>query len=105
MRVVIIARPKFPVPPEQFPALHQRFVAFWEQHRADFEAAYFFAGGDGGLAILNAPDEAALHQIMLEWPFTPFSALEVRPLLDIDTALQQQSALLQQMAGGAPPTA
>jgi len=99
IRVLILARPQFPFPPEQLPALIQGFQDWWQRHGSTFEAAYFFAGGPGGFGIANVSDEAELNQVMLEWPFTPFSDIEVRPLLDVETALQQWQAAVQAMSG------
>ncbi len=100
MRVMVLAHPQFPIPPDQLPTMIQAFSDWWGRHKGTtFEAAYFFAGGGGGFGIANVADEAALHQVMLEWPFTPFSRLEVRPLVDVETALGQWQAALQAMGG------
>ncbi|MBI3965301.1 MAG: hypothetical protein HY329_06670 [Chloroflexi bacterium] len=100
MRVLMLARPQFPLPPEQMPNLIQGFKAWYERHRPSIEAGYFFAGGGGGFGIFNVPDEAALNQIMLEWPLQPFSDIEVRPLLDVETALQHWEQALQAAQAG-----
>ncbi|MBI4495032.1 MAG: hypothetical protein HY690_19840 [Chloroflexi bacterium] len=101
MRVLVTATPKFPIPPEQMPALMQGFVRWRERYRSRMEAFYFFAGGNGGGGIVTIPDEAALSQMMLEWPFSMFSDLVIQPIIDGDVALKQWQAALQAMAGGA----
>ena len=99
MRIVVITRPKFPVPPDQLPPLMQAFAAWRERYRPMMETFEFFAGGGGGFGVVNAPDEATLNQIMLEYPFTAFSDNEIRPVLDGDKALAQWQAALQALAG------
>lgn len=46
------------------------------------EAFFFYAGRDGGCGILNVTDEVELHQIVNEWPFAPFSDIDIIPLVD-----------------------
>jgi hypothetical protein len=53
------------------------------------EAFSFFAGRDGGCGILNVADEAELSRIMIEWPFSFYSDIEILPVVDGDIALQQ----------------
>ncbi len=98
MRIVVISRPRFPVPPDQLPPLVQGFAAWRERYRSMSESFEFFAGGGGGFGVVNVPDEATLNQIMMEYPLGPFSELEIRPVLDGDKALAQLLAFLQAMA-------
>ena len=98
MRIVVISRPRFPVPPDQLPALIQGFAAWRERYRSISESFEFFAGGGGGFGVVNVPDEATLNQMMIEYPFGPSSELEIRPVLDGDKALAQWQAAMQAMA-------
>jgi hypothetical protein len=100
MRILIISRPMFPFPPEQGPALMQAFAAWRERYRPVTETFEFFAGGGGGFGIVNVPDESALNQMMLEYPFVIFNEQEFRPIIDGDKALAQWQAAFQAMAGG-----
>ena len=100
MRVLVTARPKFFVPPDQFSALIQAFADWRERYRSHMEAFEFFACSAGGFALFNVPDEAALNQITIEYPFSPFADIESLPILDGDTALQQWQAAAQAMSGG-----
>ena len=100
MRVLVIAEPAFPIPPEQLGALLQGFAAWRERYRDRLESFFFFAGGGGGGGILNVEDEAALNRVMLEWPLLMFSKMQYRPILEGDEALRQWQDALQQMAGG-----
>ncbi len=100
MRVFILVEPKFFVPPDMFPDLLEGFADWRERYKDRMESFEFFAGGGGGFGVLNVADEATLNQIMVEYPFTPFSELTSRPILDGDTALNQWRQVMQQMMGG-----
>src|SRR3982750_971031 len=102
MKVLVTARPQFPIPPEQMGALTEGFVAWRERYHPKMEAFYFFAGKGGGGGVLNVADEAELNQLMLEWPFAFFSDISVEPIVDGDVALQQFQAATRAMAGGPP---
>ena len=45
MRIFVMSQPKFPVPPDQVPALIQGFAAWREKYRPVMESFDFFAGG------------------------------------------------------------
>jgi hypothetical protein len=87
MRVLVMARRRFPVPEQEMLGLFHGFAAWWNYYRANWEGAWFFAGGSEGFGVANVPDEAALHRMMIEWPLAPFLDLEVRPVLPVDEAL------------------
>ena len=99
MRMFVMAEPQFPIPPEQFPALAEGFAAWTERYRGQMELFEFFAGGGGGFGVVNVPDEKTLTQMLLEYPFAIYSELDVRPILDGDTALALWRQGMQQLAG------
>ena len=101
MRVMVIVRPRSTAPPDLLPTLFDGFADWRERHRDSMESFEFFAGGGGGFAVLNVPDEATLNQIMVEYPLLPFSEVEVRLVVDGDTALYQWRQTLQRTMGGA----
>ena len=110
MRVFVLVEPKFFIPPEMFPTLLDGFAAWRDAHRESMEAFEFFVGGGGGFGVFNVADEATLNRIMVQYPFTPFSEITTRPILDGDTALGQWREIMSEMmgagpgvAGGAPP--
>ena len=98
MRILIDVRPAFPIAPEQFPGLIAGFVAWRERHRAKMESFDFYAGSAGGCGVVNVADEAELNQMMIEFPFAPYSRVECRPVLQGDAALAQWQAAMQAMA-------
>lgn len=100
MRVLVLVEDKFPIPPEQFPALLDAFAGWRERYRDSMESFEFFAGSSGGFGILNVSDEETLSRIMTEYPFSLFSEITVRPVLDGDVALRQLREIMQQMMDG-----
>lgn len=102
LRVFVLVEPKFFVPPEMFPTLLDGFAAWRDANRENMEAFEFFAGGGGGFGVLNVSDEAALNRIMVQYPFTPFSEITVRPILEGDTALEQWREIMSEMMGAGP---
>ncbi|HEX2739189.1 MAG TPA: hypothetical protein VHM69_01985 [Rubrobacter sp.] len=102
MRVFVLVEPKFFTPPEMFPALLDGFAAWRDAHREHMDSFEFFAGGGGGFGILNVPDEATLNRIMVQFPFTPYSEITSRPILDGDTALGQWREIMSELMGAGP---
>ena len=96
MSVFVLVEPKFFIPPEMFPTLLDGFAAWRDAHRESMEAFEFFTGGGGGFGILNVPDEATLNRIMVQYPFTPFSEITIRSILDGDTALRQWREIMSE---------
>jgi hypothetical protein len=97
MRILILARPKFYTPVEQFLPLMQGFTAWREQYRSKMETFFFFAGASGGGGIVNVENELELAWMMTEWPLTPFSEIEAIPIIDGDEALLMNQEIVQQM--------
>ena len=102
MRALVVVEPRFPVPPEMFPTLLDGFAAWRDLHRDNMESFEFFVGGGGGFGVVNVPDEATLNRMMVQYPFTPFSEITVRPILEGDTALGQWREIMSEMVGAGP---
>jgi len=103
VRALIVSRPQFPFPREEFPAIMQAFAGWRERYRPVMETFEFFVSGAGGCGIVDAPDDATLARMMMEYPWAPYSSVEVHPLIDGDTALGMWQELIDQMAGGQGP--
>lgn len=88
MRFLVVATPKFPIPPDQILGMLDRGEEWQQRHSDKFEAFGMFPAG-GGFGIVNVRDEATLHQLMAEMPFAPFSDHEIRPFVDGPTGWRQ----------------
>jgi hypothetical protein len=100
MRALIVSRSKFPVPQADFPGIMQAFAGWRDRYRPVMEKFEFFVSGGGGCGIVNVPDDATLAQMMMEYPWGPYSENEVHLLIDGDTALGMWQEMLSQLTGG-----
>ena len=105
MRFIAIARLISPVPPEELPSIMERFAEWREQYREHLQSFEFFAGSPGAVMVINAPDEVVLNQVMTEYPFVNYVDIEVRPIIDGDTALAQWWQVMRRMVGDSGPAA
>jgi hypothetical protein len=100
MRVLILSRPKFPPPMEMMIPLMDAFAGWRERYRPVMETFDFFVSGGGGCGIVNPPDDGTLTRMMMEYPWGPFSDVELLLLSDGDAAIAQfREIFVQQMAG------
>lgn len=100
MRFLVVATQKFPAPPEIVPGLIDAAEKWQERYSNELEAFGLFPGG-GGFGIADVSDEAELHRIILENPFTPFSDYEIKVIVDAPTAWQQARDAFAAMAASA----
>ncbi len=77
----------------------QAFAGWRDRYRPVMETFEFFVAG-GGFGVVDVPDDAALARMMMEYPWAPYSATEVHPIIDGDTALGMWQELLGRMAEG-----
>ena len=99
MRVCVIDRgARFPIPPEQMPAMWEQFVQWRERWRDKMESFEFFAEGDGGFGIVNVSDEHELQQMLMEYPFAMHDNVELRVVVDGDISLKRWGEAIEQMA-------
>ena len=102
MRALILARSKTPVPMELAPMMAQGFRDWRQQHRERLQEFAWFTTGTGGCAIANVANETELFQMMVSWPLTPFSDIDVYTLVDGDEALDFWANMLESMTGAQP---
>lgn len=90
MRFLVLSRPG-PTPPpfEMMPALLGAFKEWREKWRPKMESFEFLSSGGGGWGVINTSDDRELSQIMLEYPFGPFSSVELLPTVAGDDALDR----------------
>jgi hypothetical protein len=105
MKFLVIAtrREQLPVPPEALPAMlsadHE-----WIVERLDdgtFDAVYGFPQG-GGVAIANARDGEELSGILMSAPVFLINNWDVRPLLEMETMLENITGAVNRVLVGAP---
>jgi hypothetical protein len=100
MRFLVIATSKFPAPPESVPAMIDAAEEWQKRHNDRFETFGLFPGG-GGFGIANVADEAELHRLIVENPFTPFSDYEIQVIVDAPTAWRQAREAFAAMTASA----
>lgn len=100
MRFLIVTRSKHLIPPEAGPALIDAMTAWTDRmtRSKKMEQVWSFAGIPGGGGILNVDSLEELDAIMTEFPFGPFSEIEVYPLADLKAAMANFKRVMQQMA-------
>ena len=100
MRFLVVATPKFPAPPEIVPALIDRAEQWQERYDDKLKVFGLFPGG-GGFAVVDVSDEAELHRMISEMPFSPFSEHMIKPFVDGATGWRQaREAFAAMMASG-----
>ena len=100
MKFLVISKPKHMVPPEFTVPLIDAFTAFLDKYSAtgQLESVWSYAGTQGGGGIANVDTMEELDAIMAEYPFGPFSDVEVYPLTDLRESLQRTKQIAQMMA-------
>ncbi len=86
MRFAIIYTPKHPVPPAELPELLNGMAAWMQNHQSRLEGVQFFVGG-GGFGTAEVDDAADLSRMLAEHPFTQYSEVAIKPLVDPATAM------------------
>ena len=86
MRMLILARLKGNHDPDQ--QLLQGVLDWQRNHSPVIESFHFFAGGRGGAAVINVPDERSVNALVMDWDFLVLSDLEFQPLVDIRMVVQ-----------------
>jgi hypothetical protein len=97
MRVLVVATPKFQVPPDQLPSIVDAAIAWQERYQDKFESFGIFPGG-GGFGVIQVDDEVELNQMILEMPFSWFSDVQIRPAVEGSVGWQQLQQAVQAMA-------
>ncbi len=100
MRFLVVTKSKVPVPPEALGGLVDAMTSWTARYQGKMEQVWSFAGIPGGGGILNVASLDELDAIMAQFPFGPFSDIEIYPLVDLDASLQRVKQAAQAMAGG-----
>ncbi len=100
MKFLITSKPRHMVPPELVNTLIDAMGTWRAKYAGNLEQVWGFAGIPGGGGINNVDSLEELDAMMAEFPFGPFSDIEILPLVDLDVALQRTKQAAQAMAGG-----
>lgn len=100
MKFLVLSKDKHMIPPELVVPLIDAFTAFIDKYEAtgQLEMAWSNAGTTAGGGIANVDSLEELDAIMAEYPFGPFSDVEVYPLADLKQSLQRTKEVAQMMA-------
>jgi len=96
--VSVIYRPRNAAPQEAVPLLMGALAQWVEKYGERFSTLEFFVGG-GGFGVIDVDDSIELQRIAAENPFTPFSEVEIRPVVEPGAAIE---VLSEVMAAQAP---
>jgi hypothetical protein len=86
MRFAVIYRPKHAAPAELLPELLKAMGAWMQNNARRVEDVQFFIDG-GGFGTIETEDPAEISRILAEHPFTQYSDVEVKPLIDPSIAM------------------
>ncbi len=98
MRFLIVTRSENPVPPDMALPLVEAMGPWLERHASRIEQTWGFAGTQGGGGIAKVDSLEELDEMMADFPFAPFSRIEIYPLVDLAGSLERakQAILLTQ---------
>ena len=99
MRFLVVAKAKTPFPPEMAMGLVDAMSAWARKHTASgkFEQVWGVAGVQAGGGIANVNSLEEMDAIMAEFPFGPFSDVEVSGLVDLESSLKNTKQAIQAM--------
>jgi len=86
MRFAVIYRPKHPAPAELLPELLKGMGEWMQNNAGRVENVQFFIDG-GGFGTIETDDPSEISRIIAAHPFTQYSDVEVKPLIDPATAM------------------
>ncbi len=100
MRFLVVSKAKQPPPPEMALGLVDATAEWARKHTASgkMEQVWSVAGAQGGGGILNVNSLEEMDAIMAEFPFGPFSDVEVSGLVDLETSFKNTKKAMQAMA-------
>jgi muconolactone delta-isomerase len=100
MRFLVLTGTKVPLPPEMALAITEATEGWVAKHKASgkMEQVWGFAGLQGGGGIANVDSLDELDAMMKEFPFAPFSDIDIRGLVDFEATMRAVKQSIQAMA-------
>ena len=102
MRFLVVTEPNTPIPPEAVLPLYEAMKAWKARYVAagKMEQIWGFAGGKGGCGIVNVDSLEELNQMGAEYPFQPFSSMDIYALVDFDLSVASATKAFGTMMAG-----
>jgi hypothetical protein len=87
MKFLTVVKPRPMPPPVDVVRAAQEWI---NQRRSDgtFEVVYAFPTG-GGMSIGESQSAEEMMDLLLDYPLAPFVDYEVKPLIEVDSALER----------------
>ena len=98
MRFLIITEPKHMTPPEIVPMLVDAMKGWLEKYKSNIVETWSSAGVAGGGGIAEVESIEQLDQMMIEFPFGPFSDIQISPITELSKSLDSVKAHMAQVA-------
>jgi muconolactone delta-isomerase len=102
MRFLITTLPRHPIPPEIGLGLVQAMRAFSVKYQHKTVETWAFAGLAGGGALVEVDSPEELDKMMTEFPFGPFSDVEIKALTDLSVSLDNAARQFEAWAQAMP---
>jgi muconolactone delta-isomerase len=102
MQFLVITKPSSAPPFEMLSPLMDGMNAWLAHWRSagKLKESWAFAGLGGGGGIAEVASHEELEEIMVGFPWAPWSSIEIYALSDLDHSLAANRAALAQMTGG-----
>ena len=102
MQFLIVTKQSVPPPPEVAVQLLDAMFEWTKRYTGNGKVreTWGFAGQQGGGGILNVESFDELDTIMTEFPFAPFSTIEIYPLVDLIPSLERAKQVWQAASAG-----
>jgi hypothetical protein len=102
MKALVIARPQFPIPPEQAPMVVEGALEWYARYKDRLTEFGTFLGG-GGFAVVDIDSTDELNKMIVEMPFSLFMDIRTELYMEGDSGFRQfQDAMQAMMESMAP---
>ena len=97
MRFLVVAKQNTLPPPEMVVAMIDAIGPWQQEWAKQQEQIWGSAGQPGGGGILNVDSWEELDAVMTEFPFAPFSDIQITAIVDLPAALERGKAMILSM--------
>lgn len=98
MQFLITTNSKHVVPPEMVPMMIDGLVAWAEEYEDKMESIWSTAGTPGGGAIVNVESLEELDELMIGFPFGPFSDINITPIVELGHSMERVKSHFEKVA-------